>query len=142
MLLESHYRVALLIEHATGSGEEPPAGLWNKVMNEIAQEAPGTEKNPFPARDWRPGMAVAAAGLAVGVLLGQYAGTFSSAASSISAPYTANLPMAVPTIGSYIQQHNRLASQDPLADHISLAAYVTAAYRDNAKFQETAQTHR
>jgi hypothetical protein len=132
----------MLVESVSREGTEPPSGLWNRVMNEIGEEAPGNARIPSASRDWRPGIAVAAAGLAVGVFIGQRAGTPAYDASPAAAPYTASLPMAVPTVGSYIQQRNRFAMQDPLADQISLAAYMTAASRDNEKIQESARSKR
>jgi hypothetical protein len=127
--------VAFLVD--TLPGDEPPAGLWNAVFNEIAEEAPG--KSPLPTVyrppfyfDWKPGVAVAAAGLAVGVVLGQFIGAPSA---SLPTPGYLTPVTASSNVATYVQQHGRLASEDPLADQVSMAAYITAAYRDNQRME-------
>jgi hypothetical protein len=129
LLVESHYRVAFLVDSLPG--DEPPAGLWNAVFNEIAEETPGRSPMPVAHRDWKPSVAVAAAGLAVGVVLGQLMGNPMPSlheASNIT-------PVIAPNVATYVQQHGRLASEDPLTDQVSLAAYITAASRDNQRME-------
>jgi anti-sigma factor RsiW len=126
-LLESHYRVAMLVE--TLPGQEPPVGLWNAIANEIASESPGHERVAGAPRDWRPSLAVATAGLTAGVLLGQFFSTHSSA------PPKETAQMSSPRIATFVQQHSSLASTNPLADQVSLAAYTTTAFRDNERME-------
>jgi len=128
ILIESHYRVAFLVDSL--SGEEPPVGLWNAVFNEIAEETPGKSSVPTTHRDWKPSLAVAAAGLAVGVALGQFMG------NPVPAFHEADtITPITPNVATYVQQHGRLASEDPLTDQVSLAAYITAASRDNQRME-------
>jgi len=128
-LVESHHRVAFLLEAV--EPKDPPVGLWNGVVNEIASDAPGSARIPSAPRDWRPGLLVATAGVAVGVLLGQTLGNVSTFAPSPIAV----APQPSPAISTFVQQHSRLAAQDPLADPISLGAYVTIAYRENERLE-------
>lgn len=127
--LDSHYRVALLLEACPP--DDPPSSLWNRVANEIADESPGHERIPHATRDWRPGLIVAAAGLTAGVFLGQ-AFNLQGGASS---PTLVNIPNHSPSIATFVQQHSRMSADNPLADQVTLAAYETAAFRDNERME-------
>jgi hypothetical protein len=120
--------VAFLVDSLPGG--DPPVGLWNAVFNEIAEEAPGKSPAPVAHRDWKPSVAVAAAGLAVGVALGQLMGN-----PMPSIATAGSITPLVPNVATYVQQHGRLASEDPLTDQVSLAAYITAASRDNQRME-------
>jgi hypothetical protein len=126
----------LLIDHLPG--DEPPTGLWNGIVNEIAHESPGASRIPAVSKDWRPSFAVATAGLAVGVLLGHLAGGSMGETDLAAAP----LPASSPNIATYVQQHTRMAAQDPLVDPISLGAYVTVALRDHERMEGWADSRR
>ena len=130
-LVESHHRVAFLIDSVPR--EDPPVGLWSGVMNAIASETPGARRIPSVSSDWRPGAVVAATGLAVGMFLGHYVGSM-DAANDVS---SATLPGAPTAVATFVQHHNRLAANDPLVDQVSMAAYVTAAFRDSERNQGT-----
>lgn len=127
--VEAHYRVALLMERLPA--EDPPNGLWNRVQNEIGQEAPGHARVPTTSRDWRPGLVVAAAGLAAGVFFGQALnGSQPDQASTF-----ATMEQASPQIATFVQHHSRMAADHPLADPVSLSAYQTAAFRDTERLE-------
>jgi len=131
LLIESHHRVAVLLD---GIGaNDPPPGLWQRVSNEIGPETPGHARLPAGPWDWRPGIAVATAGVAVGVLLGQSLGWSTGGTPSTIA--SANQPS--PVISTFVQQHSHLDTQEPLADQISLGAYITTAYRENERWEGT-----
>ncbi|MBW3623697.1 MAG: zf-HC2 domain-containing protein [Armatimonadetes bacterium] len=124
-IVESHYRVTLLMERIPG--EDPPTGLWNRISNEIAQEPPGHDRVPSTPRDWRPSLLVAAAGLTVGVFLGQ---AFNTLPEYTGASTVATMADTSPQIATFVRQHSRMAADDPFADRVSLAAYQTAAFRE------------
>jgi hypothetical protein len=128
-VVDGHYRVALLLE--TLPGDEPPAGLWNRVSSEIGRSAPGHGSVPHAPRDWRPGLVVAAAGLTAGVFLGQAI----HSDRSMPEPAFVTATGSSPRIATFVQQHSRMSADNPFADQVSLAAYETAAFRDTEQME-------
>ena len=127
-LVETHYRLAAVLEHLPTN--PPPDGLWNRIASEISQETPGHGRVPAPPRDWRPSLLVAAAGLTAGVFLGQSLGSYNDAPPTARA-----MADTTPRIATFVQQHTRMAANDPLADQVSLAAYETTAFRENERME-------
>jgi hypothetical protein len=129
VIVDGHYRVALLLE--TLPGDEPPAGLWNRISNEIGRDAPGHEPVPHAPWNWRPGLVVAAAGLTAGVFLGQTLNFDRDRGE----PTFATMSSSSPRIATFVQQHSRMSADNPFADQVSLAAYETTAFRDTERME-------
>ncbi len=132
-LLDLHHGIAMLVEVLPP--QEPPVGLWNAVAHEIGHETPGHQPVPTAGFDWRPKVAVAAAGLALGVAVGQWWSAQPLMTPSGGGSSIATMAPATPRIATFVQQHGRLSFNDPLTDQVSLAAYVTTAFRDNERME-------
>ena len=128
-LAESHHHLTFLLEAQPLS--DPPTGLWNGVLNQIAEEKPGARRIPSAPWDWRPSVAVATAGLTMGVLMGHFLG---SPAASEPASNFASISTAPSPVVTFAQHHSRMDALDPLADHVSLAAYATTASRSTEQW--------
>lgn len=126
-VVEGHYRVAMMLDRLPSN--DPPVGLWNRISNELEHEAPGHQKVPSASYNWRPSVAVAAAGLTAGVFLGQFLGAQDQAKPDVAALESS------PNMAIFVRQHSRMAAEDPLADPVSLAAYQTVAFRDNERIE-------
>jgi hypothetical protein len=122
--IEAHYRLDMCLECLPA--DDPPAGLWDRVASEVAQEKPGYERIPHARTDWRPGLLVAAAGLTAGVFMGQVMNIQAPAPESD----IASIEHPSPQIAPVVQYHSQMAEDHPLADPVTLALYETAAYRD------------
>jgi hypothetical protein len=98
---------------------EPPAGMWEAVLSQIAAPAP-VERPGF--REWlqgwfaprRAAAALAAAAVAVAVVYGYV---------KFPAPSTAYQA----TASVYVEEHIQLASQDAFANRFGLASISEAA---------------